>query len=79
LAVRVSEHGEPEEREAMQAVLEELKSALDEREAPHPAVRVALSLRVDSVRCRNAGPEREIVSGALLELNTWDDTHRVGC
>jgi len=78
LAVRVSEDGEPDERQAMQVVLEDLKSALDERDAPHPAVRVVLSLRVDSVRCRNAGPEPEIVSGALLELNTWDDTHRVG-
>ncbi|HET8934089.1 MAG TPA: serine/threonine-protein kinase [Polyangiales bacterium] len=65
------------EREQMQTVLDELNSALAERDAPHPSVRVVLSLRVDSVRCRNAGSEPEIVGGALLELNTWTDSHRI--
>jgi len=77
LAVRIEDADEPQ-RQEMQSVLEDLKSALAERDAPHPAVRVALSLRVDSVRCRDTGAEPEIVGGALLELNTWDDIHRVG-
>ncbi len=80
LAVRVGEADSQLqlEQQEMQTVLEELGSVLTERDAPHPAVRVVLSLRVDSVRCRNAGAEAEIVGGALLELNTWSDSHRIG-
>lgn len=65
------------ERHQMQGVLDELVNALADREAPHPAVRVVLSLRVGSVRCRDTGAEPEIVGGELLELDTWDDSHRV--
>lgn len=79
LAVRL---GEPTsqlelERQEMQGVLEELNSALAEREGAHPSVRIVLSLRVDPVRCRMTGSEPEIVAGELLELNTWNDAHRV--
>jgi eukaryotic-like serine/threonine-protein kinase len=79
LAVRV---GEPDsqlqvELSQMQGVLDELSSALGERDYPHPSVRIVLSLRIDSVRCRNAGAEPEVVGGALLELDTWNDGHRI--
>jgi serine/threonine-protein kinase len=80
LAVRMAEPSSQLqlEQEQMHTVLDELSSALAERDAPHPAVRIVLSLRIDSVRCRSHGSEPEIVGGALLELHTWDDSHRLG-
>lgn len=80
LAVRLTDPSSAiaEERQAMQARLEQLQAALAERESPHPALRVSFSLRSDSVRCRDGAAQPEIIGGALLELDTWEDSHRIG-
>jgi eukaryotic-like serine/threonine-protein kinase len=73
LAVRVD--GKDEQQ--VHALLDELAAALRERDAAHPSVSLELSLRVDSVSCRGDGAEPELVGGALLELDTWNDSHRL--
>jgi serine/threonine protein kinase len=79
LAVRVPKHDADASRDAeeLRYVLIELLAALSDRIDPHPGVRVSLSLRVDSVRCRLGGSEREIVGGSLLELGSWGAEHQL--
>lgn len=79
LAVRL---GEPNAQlqagqQELRGVLEELNAALAQRDYAHPSVRIELSLRIGTVGCRNAGSEPEIVGGAMLELSSWNDSHRV--
>ncbi|HET8937151.1 MAG TPA: serine/threonine-protein kinase [Polyangiales bacterium] len=64
------------EREQMRAVLDDLCAVLADRDAAHPSVRIELSLRVGNVSARNAGSE--IVGGEMLDLSTWNESHRTG-
>lgn len=79
LAVRVSKPDAQLQREQqeMRGVLDELNAALAQRDFAHPSLRVELSLRIGTVGCRNAGSEPEIVGGAMLELSSWNESHRV--
>jgi serine/threonine protein kinase len=79
LAVRTGETSSQasSEFDQMRRVLEELNSALAARHAAQPAVRFALSLRLDSVLLRTVGAEPAFVGGGLIELHTWDDSHRI--
>jgi serine/threonine-protein kinase len=78
LAVRVLEPDAPLQSEEQQtkALLDDLSAALSERDAAHPSVRIELSLRIGKVSARNAGAE--IVGGEMLELSTWNESHRIG-
>ena len=77
LAVRVLEPSasSQSEQQEMQAVLDDLAAGLAERDAAHPSVRVELSLRLGNVSSRSSGAE--IVGGEMLELSTWNESHRV--
>jgi serine/threonine-protein kinase len=79
LAVRVSHTADDleVERKQMLGVVEELGAALAERHGASPALQPVLSLRVGAVLCRGDLPERELVGGALLDLTSWNETHRL--
>jgi serine/threonine-protein kinase len=73
-ADRVDSQAESNE---VSATLTELRGIVEQRPEPHPGVRVAISLRVDVARCRTTPSGDEIVGGALLEIGTWLEHHRV--
>jgi serine/threonine protein kinase len=52
-------------------VVEELRLLLDARPVPHPAVQLAISQHIDSVRRRPSPSGAEITGGPLLEVATW--------
>ena len=63
-----------DESSALRSVLEELRGALGDRFDAHPDVQLGISLRQGRVRCR---AEHEISGGPLLDLDSWQPTHRL--
>lgn len=65
------------ERNEVSATIAELRAILAERPEPHPDVQIAISMRVNAVRCRSSASGGEIVGGPLLEVGSWTANHRV--
>ena len=57
-----------------QALLETIKGMLAERQAAHPGVTVSLTVREDSVDCRESLQGIEFVGGPLLTTDSWTDS-----
>jgi serine/threonine-protein kinase len=72
-AVRLIEGGNRERFsiEKAEKLLATLKGVLALRDAAHPGVSVSLSVREDSVECRESDDGVEFVGGPLLSTDTW--------
>jgi serine/threonine-protein kinase len=72
-AVRLIEGGNRERFtiEKAERLLATLKGVLALRDAAHPGVSVSLSVREDSVECRESDDGVEFVGGPLLSTDTW--------